>query len=512
VAQSSFYQPQLSSRSAVALVTLFLLAIAVLAVLLVWQNYRVAVAGGEQQAQSAAHVVAAHLQWMMEASDQALKRIDATLDGSPIQSNPAIADISQAVGDLPSGFQYSVYDETGELRASSLPNASGINVSDREYFISLRAGAERAISPQLKERLSRHQVFIVARRIERNGSFHGVASIAVPVDRLEEFWSSMSLGRGSSVGAVRTDGWLAARYPSLDKSINLSDTPLFKTFLTQQPHGFYHNALSPADGVARVIGFWKVDGWPLVATAGIDRRETLQVFWSSVRAELLIGIPVVAMLIASAIWIVRLLNGYSARNAALQAALDRNQFLLREVHHRVKNNLQAVSSMLHLQSISAEAIIEMDRRIAAMVAVHEHIYETDSFDRVEVAPYVDRLIRQIAESYPGSVHIETNLAPVAVDRDQALPVGMIVTEVTSNAFKYAFNSRPGGKLSVNLSSSEGLVTLIIRDDGPGLTPDRTRRGMGSRLIAAFAAQLKGHYSVANDQGAVFTMRFPHGSL
>jgi len=494
----------------VLLVTIFLIVILSLASLLVWQNYKVAVVAGEQRAQASAHVVAVHIQWMIEASDQALRRIDATLDSQPIQSDAdTVADISQAVGDLPSGLQYSVYDETGELRASSIVDASGINVADREYFQTLKAGVPLTISPQLKERLSGKQVFIIARRIERNGQFHGVASIAIPVDKLGEFWSSMSLGPDSSVGVIRSDGWLVARYPSLETTLNLSKAPLFTTYLPRKSSGFYHNATSPADGIARIVGYWQVEGWPLIATAGINRSETLQSFWAGFRSELVVGLPVIAMVIASAVWIVRLLRAYSSRNLALEVAHERNQFLFREIHHRVKNNLQAVSSLVRLQPISSEAKKEMDRRIAAMVAVHEQIYETDSFDTVEVAPYAERLIREIADTYPGRVKIETHLQPLSVDRDHALPIGMIITEVVANAFKYAFDGRDSGKLSVDLSTTEeGQGVLVVRDNGPGILADTGRRGMGSRLIAGFVGQLGGKYSLTNDHGTVFTMTFP----
>src|SRR5690606_24667136 len=104
-----------------------------------------------------------HLEWMMEASSQALRRIDGALGDEPIslRTTGAIADIRQAVGSLPVGFQYSVYDENGRLRFSSVPEAMGIEVSDREYFQRLRDGESIVISPQLSERLSGEQVFVI---------------------------------------------------------------------------------------------------------------------------------------------------------------------------------------------------------------------------------------------------------------------------------------------------------------------------------------------------------------
>lgn len=505
---------RLTSKSAVVLVSLFLVAVLSLSGLMIWQNYKATIAAGEARAQSSAHVVAAHLQWMIEASDQALRRIDAKLDEQPIESNAnIISDISQAVGDLPAGFQYSVYDQNGALRLSSVQQATGIIVADRDYFQQLKAGREVVISEQLQERLSGKQVFIIARRIERNGQFHGVASIAIPTEKLDEFWNSMELGPKSSVGVIRSDGWLVARHPTFDKPMDFSQTPLFTVHLPKSPQGYYRSGASPVDGVARIVGYWHVDGWPLIATAGIDTAQTLQMFWSGLDTQLIFGLPIILMIIASSIWIVALLNAFAERNAVLERLLERNQFLFREIHHRVKNNLQAVSALIRLQPISKEARGDMERRIAAMIAVHEQIYQTDQFDRVDVAPYTERLVGEIAASYDAAVTIETRLASISVDRDQALPIGMIINEVVSNAFKYAFIGRSDGHLMVELTSeSDGMAVLTVRDDGPGIDTELTHKGMGSRLITGFVAQINGTFSYENASGTAFTMRFPANPL
>ncbi len=213
-------QSRIAAPSAtIAFGTLLLCGIAALAVLLAWRDYQGAIEKGEASALSSAHVVAAHFQWMLQASDQALRRIDAALGREAISEiTNTIINIEEAIGDLPSGFQYSVYDETGQLRFSSVKEAIGINVSDREYFQELRDGSDTVISPLLDERLSNESVFVVARRIVRSGQFHGAASIAIPAAKMAEFWSSMNLGPFSSVSVIRTDGWLVARFPALGKT------------------------------------------------------------------------------------------------------------------------------------------------------------------------------------------------------------------------------------------------------------------------------------------------------
>lgn len=501
----------IATPSATIALTVFLLvALALLGSLVIWQSYRAALATGQARAMASAHVVAAHVQWIMEASDQALRRIDATLGQQPVRSSPdAIANIADAVADLPGDFQYSVYDSRGRLWLSSIPEAVGINVSDREYFQALRDGAEMVVSPQLDERLSGETVFVIARRITRGGAFQGAASIAIPIDMMALFWSIMELGPRSTVAVLRTDGWLVARHPALEATISLAQAPLFTTFFPQSPSGYYHSSASPADGIARIVGYRQVEGWPLVATAAVERREVLRPFRSTLTLALAIGLPTMVLLVVGAIWIARLLAADAVRRAALEKALERNRDLLREVHHRVKNNLQAVSSLVRLQPLPQAARQDMSRRIAAMIAVHEQIYGSDQFDRVEAAPYVQRLVHDIAAGYDADVEIDIALEPLTVTRDQALPLGLIVNELVSNAFKHAFAGAGPGRLRVELKQdAKGDGCLIVADNGPGYSPDNADKGMGGRLIAGFVAQIGGTFEVENADGTEVRISFP----
>jgi two-component sensor histidine kinase len=494
--------------AAVWLTLIMLAALAALATLTIWQNYKAALNAGEARAVSSAHVVAAHIEWMMEASDQALQRIDAAIGDDPVgSSHNAVTDIRAAVGDLPAGFQYSVYDETGRLRYSSVPEAVGIQVSDRDYFQRLRAGESIVISPQLEERLSGEQVFVVARVITRNGQFHGAASIAIPTKAMDEFWRLLELGPHSTVSVIRTDGWLVARHPQLPQAIDFSGTPLFADYLPASQGGFYHNAISPADGFSRIVGYRAVKHWPLIATTGIERGEALQFFWISFRDGLLIGVPLMILLILGMFWILRLLRTDAEHRKALEQALQRNNFLMREIHHRVKNNLQAVSSLVRLQPLPQDLKDDMARRIAAMVAVHEQIYGGDQFEQVDVAPYVERLVREVAEGFRGHVMIQTQIEPLQLGPDHAMPLGLIINEVVTNAFKHAFSNRTDGRLVVKLSVDGAIARLVIEDDGPGYRSGH-KNGMGTRLIDGFVAQLGGTLNFTTGLGTKVVISFP----
>ena len=496
--------------AAIWLAVIMLLGISVLGILMIWQNYNGAISLSETRAQSSAQVVAAHMEWVMEASDQALRRIDATIDAAPIRATPgAIANIREAVADLPDNFQYSVYDENGQLRMSSVPEAIGIDVSDREYFRQLRDGDAIVISPQLEERLSGEQVFVVARRIMRNSQFHGAASIAIPTRTMSEYWSLMELGPGSSVAIVRPDGWIVARYPQLPEAMNISSSLHFSK-VHDSPGGFYHSASAVTDRIPRIAGYRVVKNWPMIATTGIAREEALRLFWSSLRSGLAVGLPMIGLLVLGVGWIVHLLRADAKRNRQLVQALEHNEFLLREIHHRVKNNLQAVSSLIRLQPMPQDSKDDLTRRIGAMVAVHEQIYGSDQFDRLDLAPYFERLVSDVVAGFPGEVDVETSFEPLMIARDRALPLGLFLNEVVSNAFKHAFKEASRGLLKVTLAAEGGRARLSVIDNGRGYDFSSGRKGMGSRLIEAFAAQVEGDLEIVSERGTAVSLTFAAG--
>lgn len=488
---------------------IFLLAITTVTGLILLENYKSSLAAGEARAISSAHVVAAHVEWMMEASNQALRRIDSALGDNPIDSpENTLANIAEAVGDLPSGFEYSVFDANGLQRLSSIPNAAPLNHGGRGYFQRLRDGEPMTVSRLFEDERTSKPAFMIARRLTRNAQFVGVATIAIPNETMDRFWASMGLGPHSTVSAVRDDGWLVARRPVSAKAVDLSTTEWYPMTRTAQS-GVYHSPVSPIDGYSRIVGFWKVNGWPLISLTAIERQEVLDQFWNNVWSDALFAVPLMVVLVLASFWITRLLYRYAARNEELEQALERNRFLLREIHHRVKNNLQAVLALVRLQPLPPEARNDMSRRVGAMIAVHEQIYQNDQFERVDVATYAEKLIKDVASAYDTPVTLDLDLQAVTVDREQALPLGMIINEVVSNAFKYAFNGRNSGTLTVSLQEKGDEFSLSIRDDGPGLMAETERRiGMGSKLIGSFVKQLHGTHTLRNENGAVFEMTAP----
>ena len=209
----------------------------------------------------------------------------------------------------------------------------------------------------------------------------------------------------------------------------------------------------------------------------------------------------------------------NAQEKALSAALKTAEILLQEVHHRVKNNLQIVSSLLHMQadgmpSEAQNALEQCQRRVRSMALVHEQLYNRERPDRLDFEEYVAGLVDELFASYSidsRAIQLRLDLEPVQLGIDQAIPCGLILNELVTNALKYAFSARHSGEIGVELHlSGEGKVTLRIADNGVGLTPGfdwRRSESLGLRMANILTAQLGGTLECAAGPGVDFTLQF-----
>jgi two-component sensor histidine kinase len=294
----------------------------------------------------------------------------------------------------------------------------------------------------------------------------------------------------------------------VEKPANLGSYVLFTDYLRKSPHGVYE-AVSPVDGQERIVGYRKVPNAPLVVIASVERSFAMTKLREQMEQLALFLLPVMAGLAVLSIWVARLLRRDEKMRANLAAAAERNNLLMREIHHRTKNNLQSVVSLLNLQPISEESRAAMTARIAAMSALHEQAYRSDQYSDVDLRDYLLTLVDTIRRSNAEGIGFTTELAHLSIDRDLAQPLGLIVNEVISNAMKHAFAGRADGSIVVTLKAiAEDRAELAISDDGPGFTPTGAEAGMGSRLIRAFAQQLGDDYSYVRENGTRFVIRFP----
>jgi two-component sensor histidine kinase len=207
------------------------------------------------------------------------------------------------------------------------------------------------------------------------------------------------------------------------------------------------------------------------------------------------------------------------REEQLRASLREKETLLREINHRVKNNLQIVSSLLNLQLQSitdekARALLQESRnRIYSMATIHELLYRRSEMETVAVKDYIGEITRYLMEVYELSfttITIEKEIDDIELDMDEAIPVGLIITELVSNSIKYAFPETQEGTIFISLKVHENSVELVVRDNGVGMPETvlaREGHSLGLLLVQALVDQLQGTFSVDNRDGAYFSVVF-----
>ncbi len=205
----------------------------------------------------------------------------------------------------------------------------------------------------------------------------------------------------------------------------------------------------------------------------------------------------------------------------LRHALAEKELLLKEVHHRVKNNMAVISSMLRLQSDSvadqrARLVFDiMRQRIKTMALVHEQLYCTGEFSSINLREYLEKVVHTLSQSHLGhrpGVEVRTQCSDLRVDIDCAIPSGLIVTELVSNALQHAFpGARRGVVMVMAAVGDDGWYELTVRDDGVGIPDDVARdrsRGFGLEMVGLLAKQLGGVLEMRGGTGTEVSLRFP----
>jgi len=211
----------------------------------------------------------------------------------------------------------------------------------------------------------------------------------------------------------------------------------------------------------------------------------------------------------------------------LTGSLHEKSFLLKEVHHRVKNNLQVVSSLLSLQAgqiddpAICEILQEFQARIRSMALIHESLYRFGELGGIEIKPYLERLVQELARFMAGKrkgVKIVPDIQNALLDIDQAVPCGLILNELLSNCFKHAFIDDGPGRISVEFRQQGDEYGLTVSDDGRGLPQDfddSAKNSLGFRLVGSLVNQLGGrldieHLAPGTRVGVTFARCAPGG--
>ena len=216
----------------------------------------------------------------------------------------------------------------------------------------------------------------------------------------------------------------------------------------------------------------------------------------------------------------RLRQKVDEQTEELQKSVAQKDVLLREIHHRVKNNLQVISSLLNLERTAGhdaktlELIMEARHRIKSMALIHKNLYQHDDLSSILMKEYFEELISGLHASYARkkkkvSYAVQCNVESLEVDT--AIPLGIMVTEVVTNSFKYAFGEMDEGLVELSFREDRVSYNLVVSDNGPGLPDEYLQlrtKSLGLRLIKLLIGQLKGQVRVENKNGTAFIFEFP----
>ncbi|NRA48870.1 MAG: tetratricopeptide repeat protein, partial [Phaeodactylibacter sp.] len=231
-----------------------------------------------------------------------------------------------------------------------------------------------------------------------------------------------------------------------------------------------------------------------------------------------IGIVGLVLITALSIFLYGLYRKYRRQQEELAVALEEKEYLIKEIHHRVKNNLQIISSLLQLQAryieepSALEALSDGENRVRSMSIIHHHLYTGENLSQVNLQEYITNLCSNLEASYrPANkaISLHQEIADLLLDVSIMIPLGLIMNELLTNAYKYAFEGLAKGNIWVRVEEKGGQLLIEVKDDGVGMHQDTVRKGFGSRLIRAFLRKLEAEMETGQpERGTEVLIRIP----
>jgi len=446
------------------------------------------------------------------------------------------------------------FDAEGAVECAASPVPPDPARASRPWMAALRAGAPIALTSSPGQAYAREpSLFAAVRTDGKSGSFEGAMVAVMSLDSLRPDAGDPQLPAGSEVALVNADGrWLSStnqtRFPS-DVSFRFSGPGRMGPQLWRQ---------TDRQGDARAYAAAPLVGDEVFVVISAPDQEILS--WAWVNPVSAVALPLLAFTLALiAVWIVaergvvrwiaylqRIAAIYArgrfsvravqaerappeirdlaealdamaativARDADLMENLAQKDQLLLEIHHRVKNNLQIIASLLNMQQraladpAAKAAISDTQQRIAALALVYRTLYQGSDLRRIDLREFLEELLGQLAAGEVGQrllTRTDFVCDPVTVDPDRLAPIALFAVEAISNARKHGLDA--GGQLSVIFRGRDGRGELTICDTGNGTGAAKLGVGVGRTLMIAFARQLRGDASFKVNSGGGLTAR------
>jgi two-component sensor histidine kinase len=459
-----------------------------------------------------------------------------------------------------------LFRSDGTALCSSDPRYSNVNVADRHWFVRVVQTKASFLSGLVVVRGPEVPAIILARPLSNAQDLvHAVLAISIDLAELQPFERFQGLPRGGAIYLLDRDGVVLT---GLEHPTGIGNQGMPYRRVADLIDGQTLTTVEAAgrDGVERFYAVAPMRGGALYILVGLPRSESIG--WLDLDLPIqLFGIAAMwlAGLLAAWLgtrvvvtrWTTRLTataqamseGNLSARadlapapveirrfgdtlgemaqrleawRRDLQAAVEEKDTLLREIHHRVKNNLQTVISLLNLQTKGLRlesgrlALQQLKMRIQALGLVHRHLYESEGLKTVDLRTFLGELCRLLQDGTGVSywqVRCSLDIAPVSLPIERAVPLALLVTELVTNSFKHAFPAGRTGTISVTLAIADDMARLSVADDGVGTAADESgdiaeRAGLGVVLIQALARQLGGSTEQSGPPGTATSVTFP----
>lgn len=463
-----------------------------------------------------------------------------------------------------------VADAGGHVICASNPASTDFDIADRAWFQQVKSTNAAIVSPLVRSKLDGSPVVVVAVPLNHPGEpFTGTVATGIDVTWLAGLSADSDLPDQSSAFLVDSNGIAVTRSgkladlakagatdPTAGDVASLPDFATLRAAMTEKSAQF---SAAGADGLDRLYSLTNLQNTELFVVVGLP--ESGPIGWAKrdfarqlAAAAAMLLCALIGVAVGGDLLIARNIRALSATAQALQRgdyaarpavsggsrevrqladaltsmaeqvqrheqdmqrSVQQKDAMLKEIHHRVKNNLQVVTSLMSIQAnrlsdeASKKALAELQRRVRALGLLHRHLYEGDDLRYLDFGQFTVELCQMVKESSgpaARAVNITVDIPPIPITADRAVPLGLLITEALGNAFKHGFPGGRPGTIHISLSASaEGVATVSIVDNGIGPPPEtdeqRDDPGTGMLLMNAFAQQL----------GSVLTIEGPPGT-